>query len=127
MVDVLERSQAGGVRRRHIDRDIVGNSEDCAQTEDVVVDGAIEWRHGVLANIDADYSGRSSRTQALGDAFGAIVRKSHPVDDALVVQQAENTRERVPRLGLWSDRPDLHMAEAEREPAVHGNAVLVEA
>src|ERR1700679_2246208 len=127
MIDVLKRPQSCGVWRRYVHRNVVGNGEHRAQTKDIVVDGTIERCDGVFSNVHADHTGRPPRAEACDDSLGAVVGESHPVDDAVVLWQPKNAWQGVPRLGLRGHGTDLNMTEAESEPPVHRDAVLVEA
>ncbi len=127
VINILERSQSRGVRRRDVDRNIVGDRENRPQAGDVIVNSAVEWGDGVLANVDSDDARGPAGAQAGDHALGAVVGKPHPVDDALMIRDTEHARSGVAGLGFRSDRPDLHMSEAEREPAVDRQPILVEA
>ena len=108
-----------------------------AGRDEVVVDSVIEFYGFGFADIDTDEG------PGLGGVFGfevgtgscdagpyccgAIVVKSHAVNDGFIFDEAEKAGLRVPRLGLCSDGSDFNVTESEGSERRDCFAAFVEA
>ena len=71
--------------------------------------------------------GAAQAVQPRGHLGGPVVVEAHPVDDGAVVDEPEQPRTRVARLGARRDGADLDVAKAQRAEPGDRVAVFVEA
>ena len=128
---VLQRAQAGRVRRADVERDVIGERREQPEGEEVIGGRFLQRRDARFAEIDADRDRRRPRAraqpaQALGDHFCAVVVEPEPVDQRLLARVTKDARPRISRLRLRRDGADLDEAEPERFPSRDRDAVFIE-
>ena len=123
---LLEVAETFGVRRGEVDGDVVGGGVGGAETDEVVVVGAVVWGVEVFADVDAEDGGGGAAGD-VGETLGdADVIEAHAVDDGFAVGDAEEARGWVAGLWAWCERADFDEAEAEGGEAVDGGTGFVE-
>ena len=127
----LQRAQVLRVRAGDVDGHVVGMRVHAGQADQVVVDGALDRRGGVLADVQAEDAAAAperGRPRDVGqEGVEAVVVETQPVDQRVGRGQPEHARLRVAGLRLRGHRADLDEAEAHRAQAVDAAAVLVQA
>ncbi len=126
----LQLAQVLGVRRRDIDRHIAGVRVDTLQTVQVVVDGALDRRVGVLADVQAQHAARLAplrRLHIADERIDAAVVEAHAIDQRTRRRQPEHARPRIARLRARRHGAHFDEAEAERAQRIDVGAVLVQA
>jgi hypothetical protein len=96
------------------------------ERSEIVVVGAVEWRVGVLADVDAKDAAPAGPCQIDEQPLHATVVEAEPVDQGAMLRQAEDARARVARLRAWRHRADFDKAEAQRRQAIDVRAIFVE-
>ncbi len=125
----LQLTQVLGVRRRDIDRHIAGMRVDALQAVEVVVDGALDRRIGVLADVQAQHTTNLAPLRCLhvaDERIDAAVVEAHAVDQRIGRRQPKHARPRVARLRARRHGAHFDEAEAERAKRVDIGAVLVQ-
>ena len=124
----LQVAQAGRVRRRNVDGQIVGERGEGLDAEHIVLDPV--GRVPVGADVDADHPDRAAGRlpqEARPRPLEAVVVEAQAVDDGRVLPQAKQARPGVAVLRLRRQRADLDEAEAELQHRARDFGVLVEA
>ena len=124
----LQVAQARRVRRRDVDRQIVGQRREGPDAEHIVRDAV--GRVPVGADVDAHHAHRAAGRpphEARTGPLEALVVEAEAVDDGRVLRQAEQSRTGVAVLRSRRQRADLHEAETERQHRARNLGVLVEA
>ena len=121
----LQVAQAGRVRRRDVDGQIVGDRGKGPDAEHIVRDPVD--RVPVGADVDPDHplAGRPP-PEARFRPLEAVVVEAEAVDDRGVLVKAEQARPGIAVLRPRCERPDLDKAEAELEHRGRNFGVLVE-
>ena len=118
------------VRARDVDRHVVGVRIDAGEADQVVVDGALDRRGRVLADVQAEDAAAARESAPAGrwrmKAARPSLLKPSRLISAVALDEAEHARLRIARLRQRRDRADLDAAEAERAEGVDAAAVLVE-
>ncbi len=123
----LQLAQACGVRRGHVDRNVVRTRVNLVQTGHVVVLGLFDRRVEILADADAADALVAAQREATDEMIDARVVEAHAVDEGPARAQPEHARLRVAGLGARRHGAELDVAETERTERVEMVAVLVEA
>src|ERR1700691_4683491 len=126
MFALLERPQAGGVRRRHVYSDVIGDSLDHPHTTYIVVDRTRDRRRDVLTDIYPYDAPVSPVTQPRRDLCGPVVGKAQAIDERARRRQAKQPGPRSPWLRARGYGADFDEAEAQRSQSVDGRRILVE-
>src|SRR6476660_10212975 len=127
----MQVAQAGCVWRADIQRDVIGKMPQHAKRVKIIVCRLLEWRCSRLADVDSHWNGRPSaayaqRRQSLGNRVRAIVVETKPINQRLLLGQAEDTRLGVARLRFCSHGPNLDKTEPERCPSGKRDTIFVQ-
>src|SRR5688500_5753336 len=109
----LQGTQAGGIRRGDVDRDVRGGGVDLLQAKLVVVDRALGRRVRVPADVDPEYAAPARAGDVLHERVHADVVETEAVDERLLLGDSEQSRPGIPRLRPRRHGADLDEPEAE--------------
>ena len=123
---LLQVAQALRVGRGDIDGDVAGVLVHAGEAEQVIAGGFLVRRVLVLADVDAEHAVVAGLLHVAHQRVDAGVVEAEPVDDRLVVLQAEHPRLRVARLRPRRGGAHFDEAEAERAERVEVVGVLVQ-
>ena len=127
---ILQRAQARRIGRRNIDRQIISERCHAGDAGDIVGNAPPGGgRILVRADIDADHGAVADRAAIAGDtirrrALPTIV-EPEPVDHRLVLDQPEQARLRIARLGQRRQRSQFGKAKAKAVHLVCDPPILV--
>ena len=136
-LDSLQGAQAGGVRGRNVDDQVVCLRCQGAGRNQVVLDSVLKLNDLGLADVHADdraygaavfgfeVCAGSSNTRTC--RCGTVVVEAHTVDDRLIFHEAEEARLGVAGLRLTGNSTDLDVAEADTSQRGNALTALVEA
>ena len=124
----LQFAQAGGVRRRDINRDVVGQRVDFFQADQIIQRCRFIRRVFIFADIDAENAVAFALRvlHVAHQRIDAVVVEAETIDDRVVLRQTKHPRLGIAFLRLRRDRADFDETEAQREQCVDMRAVLIQ-
>ncbi len=120
----LQVAQTGRVRRGDIGGEIASDRVEAADARHIVADTVLAILVG--ADIDADDALPTDGGQPPVGRLMAFIVEAKAIDDAFILDEAEDARSRIARLRLRRDRADFGKSEAEFQERFRHLGVLVE-
>lgn len=124
----MEISESGSVGRTNIDDKKIAERIQRFKREKIIGGRFFERGHFRFSEIDGHGEFvviDPQMAEPVGESFGALVRKAHPIDKRFLLGAAEDAGAGVAWLGMAGDGAEFDESEPEISPCRHSDAVFV--